>query len=52
MHHGELLRVSLEDVTGAIVFCIARDMCNNEDISALEAWTRSVLSTTGMFKFF
>ena len=35
MHKGALLRVALEEVTGAIVFAIARDIENNEDISAL-----------------
>jgi hypothetical protein len=50
MHKGALLRVSPEEVTGAIVFAIARDINNNEDISVLQAWKRSVLSTTGMFK--
>ena len=37
-------------MTGAIVFAIARDIKNNEDISVLQAWKRSVLSTTDMFK--
>ena len=50
MHKGALLRVSPEEVTGAIVFAIARDIENNEDIGVLQAWKRSVLSTTGMFK--
>ena len=43
------MRVSPEEVTGAIVLA-ARDIDNNEDISVLRAWKRSVLSTTGMFK--
>ena len=37
-------------MTAAIVFAVARDIEINEDISALQAWKRSVLSTTGMFK--
>jgi len=41
--------VSPEEVTGAIVLA-ARDIDNNEDISILRAWKRSVLSTTSMFK--
>ena len=32
------------------VFIIARDIENNEEINALQAWKRSVLSTTGTFK--
>jgi hypothetical protein len=32
------------------VFIIARDIENNEDISVLQAWKRSVLSTTGTCK--
>ena len=32
------------------VFIIARDIENNEDVSALQDWKRSVLSTTGTFK--
>jgi hypothetical protein len=50
MHKGALLRASPEEVTGAIVFAIARGIEDNEDISVLQAWKRSVLSTTGMFK--
>ena len=50
MHKGALLRVSPGEVTWAIVFAIARDIENNEDIGVLQAWKRSVLSTTGMFK--
>ena len=44
------MRVSPEEVTGAIVSAIARGINNNEDISALQAWKCSVLSTTGMCK--
>jgi len=50
MHKGALLRVSPAEVTGGIVFAIARGIENNEDISVLQAWKRSVLSTTGAFK--
>jgi len=50
MHKGALLRVSPEEVTGAVVLAIARDIEHNEDPSVLRAWRRSVLSTTGMFK--
>ncbi|MFM7987232.1 MAG: hypothetical protein ACKPKO_48760, partial [Candidatus Fonsibacter sp.] len=32
------------------MFGIARDIVHNEDISVLQAWTRSVLCATGMFK--
>ena len=50
VHKGALLRVSHEEVTGAIVFAIAKDIENNDDIGVLQAWKRSVLSTTGIFK--
>jgi hypothetical protein len=49
-HKGALLRVSPEEVTGAIVLAIARDITNNEDDSVLRQWKRTVLSTTGTFK--
>jgi len=50
MHKGALLRVSPEEITGAVVLAIARDISNNECDEVLHAWRRHVLSTTGRFQ--
>ena len=50
MHRGALLRVSPEEITGAVVLAIARDITNNECDAVLRAWRRHVLSTSGRFQ--
>ena len=47
---GALLRVSPEEVTGAIVLAIARDIRNSESDEVLQAWKQIALSTTCVFK--
>lgn len=49
-HKGALLRVSPEELTGAYVLAIARDIRNNEPNEVLLAWKQYVLSTTCVFK--
>lgn len=50
MHMGALLRVSPEEITGAVVLAIARDITNNECDAVLRTWRRHVLSTSGRFQ--
>ena len=47
---GALLRVSPEEVTGAIVLAIARDVRNSESDEVLQAWKQVALSTTCVFR--
>ena len=49
-HQGALLRVSPEEVTGAFVLAIARDIQNSEPDDILRAWKQVALSTTCVFK--
>jgi hypothetical protein len=49
-HKGALLRVSPEEMTGAVVLAIARDIRNQESEEVLLDWRRSVLSATATFK--
>jgi len=49
-HKGALLRVSPEEITGALVLAIARDIQNSEPAEVLQSWKQVVLSTTCVFK--
>ena len=49
-HKGALKRVSPEEVTGAIVLAIARDIKNSEPDAVLQRWRQCVLCTSATFK--
>ena len=49
-HKGALLRVSPEEITGALVLAISRDIQNNEPAEVLQSWKQVILSTTCVFK--
>ena len=49
-HKGALLRVSPEEITGAVVLAISRDITNNECDAVIRAWRKHVLSVSGRFQ--
>ena len=49
-HKGALLRVSPEEITGAIIFAIERDIRDEKPDAILKSWRSTALSTTCVFK--